>query len=237
MKTLRRNRILIGWFMTLLVFTMQVATPLRGAIFYWAPGGIATGSGNWDTTSLFWGASPGTGGAVWQNGTSNTAVLTNTANVRLTEAITLNALTFQASNAFVLAQSSTPGALNFGGTNPTITLQGSSALGSDIKDTLNAPLSGSNGLIIQYVDTATTPKPAYGGILVLGQSGSNYANTLTNGITVVGAKTSGGTLTGGTTTLAIGMTSKDNNPLGNNAVTLQQNSRLQIAGTTTTSQG
>ena len=68
--------------MTVLVFTMQVATPLKAATFFWGPSGSATNSGFWDTTSLNWGPSSPTGTTTWVNSTSNTAIFTDTANVK-----------------------------------------------------------------------------------------------------------------------------------------------------------
>jgi hypothetical protein len=156
MKTLRHNRILLGWFMTVLVFVMQVATPLQSATFYWAPGGDAMNdSGSftpyyWDTTTNNWWdndtfTDPAglSNNGLWVNG--NTAFFGNGSSapfsVELAAPITVDGITLKYdSGTTTLKSQSAAQTLTFSGPTANINLEGSSATTL----VLTAALAGNN---------------------------------------------------------------------------------------------
>jgi hypothetical protein len=239
MKTLRHHRLLLGWFMTVLLFFSQAITPLQAATFYWAPdiggGPDSQEGGNWDTTSLNWWDSTSydspAGGASWSNLGAHTAVFGNfgigPSSVNFTEAISVGGLVFDSSGVNLQAFSALE-TLNFAGATPTITIKGDSFSG-DTEISINAGLTGTNGLTIEFDDASTFLGPNFA-VLRLGAAGSGYASTLSGGITV-----------GEKVVLAVDVASDDlsagRNPLGSNLITLQAGSELNIIGTTSTPNG
>ncbi|MDI1314046.1 autotransporter-associated beta strand repeat-containing protein, partial [Prosthecobacter sp.] len=235
MKILRHNRILLGWFMTVLMFALQVATPLQSANIYWTKDGKISGQsgeGFWNTSDAFWLATPPTGSAgtllTWDNNAFNTAVFRSAVNVTLNAPIVLGGLRFEADGTSI-STTSAANSLTFGGGAPTITIQGNSTNINDTTVLLNAPLAGTQGLSLQFVDTAGTAG-ASGGTLELGTSSASYASPLTGGITV-----------GNKMNLRVVANSNElnngRNPLGTNQVTLQTGSKLDIRGFNATSTG
>ncbi|WP_395734757.1 PA14 domain-containing protein, partial [Prosthecobacter sp.] len=236
MKTLRHNRILLGWFMTVLVFVMQVATPLQSATIYWTTDGKISGeftSGTWDTTSTNWLATVPTNTAgsqiAWNNLNGDIAAFLGAANISITTPITVGGLRFEADGTNI-ASSSAANTLTFTGASPSITIKGdSSSLAGNTEVFLTAPLAGTNGLSVQFTDTAAVPGSNYG-VLRLGTRNNNFASTLTGGISV-----------GSKAMLRVDVNSTDlttgKNPLGTNQVTLQAGSRLDILGFNATSNG
>jgi hypothetical protein len=245
MKILRRNRLLLGWLMTLLVATAQISPPLRGAIVLWNPSGSLIDSGDWDTTTLNWGAG---GTAAWVNANNDIAKFGDNINgppssVFITGPVSTGGLLIEAQNGSPIDFSLTAGGvtpanntLNFAGINPTIKLKGSSNLETnpllpdpDHVARIHAKLTGNQGLIVEFEDTAGTAGSGYG-VLKLGQRNQNYASTLTGNITV---KNKAG--------LAVDVSPSDlfsgNNPLGaTNTIILEQGSKFEISGAKT-SQG
>ncbi|MHB1083020.1 MAG: PA14 domain-containing protein, partial [Prosthecobacter sp.] len=234
MKTLRHNRILLGWFMTMLVFVMQVATPLQSATIYWTTDGTSSGEfngGNWDTSTANWKTTvpAGTPGGLvnWNNGNGDTAVFLGATNISLTAPIVLGGIEFDADGTSINATSAA-NSLTFVGSSPTITIKGNSNF--ENVATINAPLAGTQGLSIKFTDTAGLPGGTNYGILQLGVANSTYASTLTGGITV-----------GNKAELRVVANSTDltsgRNPLGTNLLTLQAGSKLDIRGVNATSNG
>ena len=234
MKTLRHNRILLGWFMTVLVFAMQVATPLRSATIYWdttgVNGGGQTTSGTWDTTTANWvpnapNATAQTQ-AAWVNSNASIADFGLTGSstsqtITLGTAVTTNGLQLDNTFGFSLTSAGTvaspTGVLTFAGTSPTISIGSGSTTTAYIAN-INAALSGNSGLTVQTGNTGTGTTAR----LILGAAGTgaNYANNLTGGITV-----------GANTTVEAIVRTGNNNPLGTNAITLQGTSNLDLTGT------
>ena len=249
MKTLRHNRILLGWFMTLLVFTMQVATPLQSATIYWTTDGTSNGqivSGTWNTTTANWMTTQPTTTAgtqvAWPNTNSSVALFgsagnSTTQNITLGSAVTANGLQLLSTSGFVLKSGGTvaspTGSLTFvtnptGPVTPTITL-GSGSTNTAYSAMVNAVLNGTDGLTVQTGNTGANTTAR----LVMGEAGTgaNFANNLTGGITV-----------GNKTTLEAVVRTGNNNPLGNNAITLQagtgtQGAALDLTGTRNSSIG
>jgi hypothetical protein len=238
MKTLRHNRILLGWFMTVLVFCLQVATPLQSGTFYWAPDLDGADvdffpdpqeGGNWDTTSLNWWDSTSydspVGGAAWDNGGNHTAVFgiggVGPTLVGITSPVTVGELVFDA-DGVVLNAASASDILTFAGGSPTITIKGDSA-GADTAVTINAALAGTNGLSIVFDDASAYAGTTGYAVLTLGSSGGTNTLTGGNGISV-----------GQRVVLSVDVTSSDlsagRNPLGGNQITLQTDSELNILG-------
>ncbi|MBL9129791.1 MAG: hypothetical protein JNG86_01235, partial [Verrucomicrobiaceae bacterium] len=122
MKTLRRNRLLLGWFMAFLVAVLQVTPPAMAATFFWAPGGDSASSGDWNLGDLNWGLTVGTGGSAWTNGdiavfgdSSNPATLT----VSLTQSLTAGGLRFNTSENLLEGLDASK-VLTLNGATPTI---------------------------------------------------------------------------------------------------------------------
>ncbi|MCX6839893.1 MAG: PA14 domain-containing protein [Verrucomicrobia bacterium] len=249
MKTLRHNRILLGWFMTVLVFVMQVATPLQSATFYWAPdigfGADPQEGGNWNTTGTNWwlgdndtsiGSTLTTpmGATTWSSPGNHTAVFGSAGVgptlVGITSPVTVGGLVFDANGVFLNAASATD-SLTFAGGSPTITIKGDSA-GADTAVAINAALAGTNGLSIVFDDASGYTGSTGYAVLTLGSGGNSYASTLSggNGITV-----------GQKVILSVDVASSDlianRNPLGSNKITLQSDSELNILGSSNTTSG
>ncbi|MBK8095118.1 MAG: hypothetical protein IPK32_24900 [Verrucomicrobiaceae bacterium] len=240
MNTLRKNRILLGWLMMLLVAFQQVATPLQAATVYWIVGTSRTSSGTWNATGANWTTvapptTPGAG-AAWVNqdiavfGNNTTSSFTVNVNSLGME---VGGLTFL-NSGITLNSSGTPAAptgslvLKNGAATPVITL-GSTTTTTAFTTNMNVALSGSNGLSIVTPSTTSTVL----GRLVLGSAGgSNFANTLTGGITVGAAGA-----TAKTSLEVYNRTSSAYNPLGTNQITLNAGSTLDLRPTASSATG
>ncbi|HBJ86830.1 MAG TPA: hypothetical protein DDZ88_23830, partial [Verrucomicrobiales bacterium] len=261
MKTLRRHRLFLGWFMTLIMVIAQPATSLRGATFLWAPHdgnlpdsegktyGSTLEGGNWNTFATNWHDVDGffdpnmpdmEFAQGWDNFGQHTAVFgyngSGPSSVFIDEPINLGGLVFDASGV-TLTASSEIGTLTFEGLTPTITIKGYSTGGSDIEANITTGLGGTNGLRIEFDDMSGF-LGSNRAVLNLGTAGANYETTLTGGITV-----------GQQVTLGVQVNSTDltldpfefgdviKNPLGSNQVTLENGAALNINGVNATSQG
>lgn len=215
--------------MTILVFSMQVATPLRAATVLWNPFGSSGGSGEWDTSTQNW----GTGGmAVWNNGANDTAQFGSSgfgpSRVDIVAPVSVGGLLFDSNDMLLIASGFDPAAntLNFAGATPTITIKGDSSLGADSVANIQATLTGTQGLTIEFDDTASTPGGNYG-VARFGEPNFSFGSTLTGGITV---KSKAG--------LAVNVAPSDlasgNHPLGAaNTITLEGGSKFEISGART----
>jgi autotransporter-associated beta strand protein len=239
MKTLRHNRILLGWFMTALVFCLQVATPLRAATLYWAPVGTATNdSGSfyyWETTTNNWWdndtfTDPAglSNNGLWVNG--NTAFFGNGSSapfsVELAAPITVDGITLKYDfGTTTLKSQSAAQTLTFSGPTANINLEGSSATTL----VLTAALAGNN-LNVQSTGTGA-------GTLVLDNRdnltfpNSFYANNLTGSITVNNNTTLDARVYSG------GVNEPLNNSLGGAAVVLAEGAKFKITGDSNTLTG
>jgi hypothetical protein len=203
-------------------------------LIYWAPGGHATSDGTWDTDTPNWATAPNTGGTAWNNSAGDIAVFGDPANpaegpfiINIAAPVSVGGLRFDTLGPIGLTLMATSPAqvMTFTGASPTITLHGNSTV-RDALATINAPISGSNGLVLAFDDDAVANPGIYGGMLTLDYAGTSFANTLTGGITV-----------GDKVTLRAMIGSTDPNPLGANELTLQAGSRLDLFGVVTTNAG
>jgi len=218
--------------MTVLVFSLQVATPLRAATVLWNPVGSTTTGGDWDTTSANWGTG---GSSLWINGNNDTAQFGGASNgppgsVSIAEAVIVGGLFIEAQTGAAIDFSLIAGGfspesntLNFAGASPTVKLKGSSTLDLDHVVRVHALLTGTQGLTVEFEDTVLVTPGANYGVLKLGQANFNYASTLSGGITV---KNKAG--------LAVDVSPTDlaggKSPLGANSITLEAGSKLEISG-------
>lgn len=187
---------------------------------------------NWTSVSPATNPTPGTLGA-WVNG--DTAVFglnsgSNAFTVNLGAAgMQVGGLTFMngsAGSGIVLTTTGTvaspAGSIVLTGATPTITI-GHAAASVNHQAQINMPLSGTNGVTV-----VTASPTTFTGRLMLGNTtpSSNYANTLTGGITV-----------GNKTTVDAQVATGANNPLGTNKITLQAGAGLDLTGLRNSSQG
>ena len=222
----------------------QIISPTQFRISANATTNTTTGTVNasnaWTTTGLNWSSvspaasltNPGTL-STWVNGDSavfgiNTG---NSAfNVNLGAAgMQVGGLTFMngtAGSGIVLTTTGTvaspAGSIVLTGATPTITL-GHGAATANHQAQINMPLSGTNGMTV-----VTASPTTFTGRLMLGSTtpSSNYANTLTGGITV-----------GNKTTIDAQVATGANNPLGTNKITLQAGAGLDLTGLRNNTQG
>lgn len=224
MKTLRRYRMTLGRFMTMLLAVWQITSPLNAATFYWdsdetaagntVGGANLGGTGSWDTsTSNWWDGISAVTDSPWVNG-GNTAVFTGTAApVYLMQNITVGGLTFNV-DGYSLEPNSLFDPyerLTFTGATPTVTLA------SNVGATIAVPISGTTGLTVTGAGAAST-------LTLTNPIDASVGNNLTGGITINNA------------TLKANVTSTTN-LLGTNTINLQAGSVLEITPVASTANG
>ncbi len=156
--------------LSLLTSLVFLATPAHAGLLYWdalqtQSGTGGGGTGNWDTSSLFWYPGSGSSDQAWINsGTANTASFNGSAGtVTLTTAISANRLTFNVSG-YTLANNT----LTLNGTAPAIEVKtGTALIGSALAGGAGLIVSGAGNLILTGPNTYTKATSVNGATLTL----------------------------------------------------------------------
>ena len=169
--------------LSILTSMILIATPAQAGLLYWdalqATSGTGSGgTGNWNTTSLFWYPGSGSSDQAWStSGAANTAAFSGTAGlVTLTTAIGANRLVFN-----VTGYSLTNNTLTLNGTAPTIEVKtGTATISSALAGTANLVVSGSGNLVLSGSNTYTKVTTLSGGSMTLDFSHSSVLNNILN---------------------------------------------------------
>lgn len=173
--------VLIG--LSIQMSLVLLAVPAQAGLLYWdalqaKSGTGGGGTGDWNTSSLFWYPGSGNTDQAWSNsGTANTAAFDGTAGlVTLTTAISANRLTFN-TGGYTLTNNT----LTLNGTAPTIDVKaGTTTIGSALAGTANLVVAGIGNLILSGSNTYTKVTFISGGSLTLDFSHSGVLNNILN---------------------------------------------------------